>query len=41
MAFGDFAGKASIVFEMCFKAAGTGGLKCKPSAMCVGCFVVT
>ena len=41
MAFGDYAGKASIVFEMYFTAACTGGLKCKPSAMCVGCFVVT
>ncbi|KAH8747910.1 hypothetical protein F5882DRAFT_387068 [Hyaloscypha sp. PMI_1271] len=36
MAFSEYAGKASIVFEMCFTAASTGGLKFQNMSSCVG-----
>ena len=40
MVFSDFASKGSIVFEMCFEVASSGGLKCEPSTIRVGCIVV-
>jgi hypothetical protein len=40
MVFGDFAGKRPIVFEMCFKVASTGGVKCELSTIRVGCFAL-